>query len=356
MPEDIVVGQIGCGYWGPNLLRNFVRAPGCQVKWVAEQSEERRDYVAGHYPETSVTGDAGDVIGDAEVDAVIIATPAGSHYALASSALEAGKHVLVEKPLALDLADAERLVSMTEERGLVLMVGHTYLYNDALSVLARQIDEGVIGDIYYFDLKRLNLGIARTDVNAWWNLAPHDISILLRLRGGRLPSEVSATGASFIQKGIEDTVFARLNWDDGVIAHIHVSWLSPDKVRHMTVVGSRKMAVFDELAAHPVSVYDKGIELMPAEAGRRDYDDFTGTQLVHRVGEVAHPDVTPSEPLAGEVGDFLACIANGGTPIADARRGRDVVAVLAAGDRSLKANGAPVKPEAGKALSKNARN
>lgn len=344
MANDIVVGQIGCGYWGPNLLRNFTAAERCRVKWVAEQSQERRDYVAGHYPETVLTDDGLDVIGDPDVDAVVIATPAGSHYALAVSALEAGKHVLVEKPLALDVAEAARLAAMADDTGLILMVGHTYLYNDALSVLAGEVEQGALGDIYYFDMHRTNLGIARTDVNAWWNLAPHDISILLRLRGDRLPVEVSATGADFIQKGVEDTVFARLAWDDGVVAHINVSWLSPDKVRRMTVVGSRKMAVFDELAAHPVSIYDKGIDVLPAEAGRRDYDDFSGAQLVHRVGDVAHPEVSPSEPLAGEVRDFLDCISNGATPLASARRGRDVVAVLAAGDESLKTGGAPVRP------------
>jgi len=312
---------------------------------VAEPSTDRREYVSGHYPDIGVTGDGFDIIGDPEINAVIIATPAGSHYDLASAALDAGKHVLVEKPMALDVAEADRLVAKADAAGLILSVGHTYLYNQALSVLAGQVEQGALGDIYYFDMSRLNLGIARTDVNAWWNLAPHDVSILLRLRGDRLPAEVSATGADFVQKGIEDTVFAKLTWDDGVVANIHVSWLSPDKVRRMTVVGSQKMAVLDELAPHPVSIYDKGIDLMPAESGRRDYDDFSGTQLVHRVGDVAHPDVLPSEPLAGEVQDFLDCINNHGTPVASARRGRDVVAVLAAGDESLKTGGTPVRPK-----------
>lgn len=344
MTDTIVVGQIGCGYWGPNLLRNLDGAEGCRVKWVAEKSPERRDYVTSRYPEISVTEDAGDIIGDADVDAVVVATPAESHFALASDALKAGKHVLVEKPLTLDVAEADRLIEVAEDKGLILAVGHTYLYNDALSILAQEIDQGALGKIFYFDMHRTNLGIARTDVNAWWNLAPHDVSILLRLRGNQLPKDVTARGDDFIQKGIEDTVFARLAWEDGVVAHIHVSWLSPDKVRRMIVVGSRKMAVLDELAPNPVSIYDKGIDLMPDESLRRDYDDFSGTQLVHRIGKVAHPDISSSEPLASEVEDFLDCIKSGATPFANAKRGRDVVAVLAAGEESLKSGGIPVCP------------
>lgn len=345
MPKDVIVGQIGCGYWGPNLLRNLTGLDGCRVKTVAETSMERRKFVTSHYPNIAVSADAADVLGDPDVSAVVLATPARTHYELAYSALEAGKHVLVEKPLTLDVSEAGELATLAAARGRVLMVGHTYLYNSALKTLRRNIEDGVIGAPYYFHLNRLNLGIARTDVNAWWNLAPHDVSILLYLRDGKMPVEVSATGAGFIQKDIEDTVFARLAWGDGVVAHIHVSWLNPEKVRRVTLVGSKKMAVLDELAEHPLALYDKGIDLMPAESERRDYDNFDGMQLVHRAGEIIYPDVETREPLADEVSDFISCITGNKTPVSNATQGRNVVAILAAGQESLKNEGRPVAPK-----------
>ena len=344
-PERIVtVAQIGCGYWGPNLLRNFTARPECRMKWVVDSSPERRDYVKDAYPAIATTPEAAKAFADPEVEAVIVATPAGSHFALAQAALKAGKHVLVEKPMALDVAEAEALLREAAEAGRVLMAGHTYLYNDAVNALRREIEASAIGDVLYFHLSRLNLGIARSDVNAWWNLAPHDVSMLLYLLGDRLPAEVSATGVDFVQKGIEDAVFARLAWTGGVVAHIHVSWLNPDKVRRLTLVGSRKMAVLDELAERKLSIYDKGIERMPGESARRDYDHFQGMQLVHRSGPVTHPAVVMREPLAEEARDFLGAIVDGRDPLADARHGRDVVAVLAAGQQSLKQNGKPVAP------------
>src|SRR5438477_3589222 len=234
--KQITLAQIGCGYWGPNLLRNFSANSNCRVKYVVDVSADRRAYVENNFPRTKAVPEVETVLNDSEVDAVIIATPAASHYELAKSSLEHGKHIFVEKPLANSTARADELIALAAARERILMAGHTFLYNAAVRYAKKLLDDGELGQVYYIYSQRLNLGQVRTDVNAWWNLAPHDVSILLYLMKNELPVSVSAVGVSYIQSGIEDVVFATLKWSSGVSAHIHVSWLDPGKVRKMTLV------------------------------------------------------------------------------------------------------------------------
>jgi predicted dehydrogenase len=330
----VVVAQLGCGYWGPNLLRNLVAQQACRVKWVADPDPSRRAYVGQAHPGVGVTADFREPLEDREVDAVVIATPAASHYALTKAALAAGKHVLVEKPLAMSTTEADELV--TAAAGRTLMVGHTFLYNAAVSHLKKLIDAGELGTLYYVYAQRLNLGQVRSDVNAWWNLAPHDVSILLYLRGGELPEIVSARGIDYLQPGIEDVAFATLTWPDRVTAHVHVSWLDPSKVRKVTIVGSRKMLVYDDVSDDKVAVLDKGVDRVPRAGERMDYDRLDRYQLVHRAGDVWLPRVEFQEPLKVELDHFLECIRTGQAPLTGPGHARDVVAVLEAGQRAMR--------------------
>jgi predicted dehydrogenase len=324
----ITVGQIGCGYWGPNLLRNFSANSNCFVKWVSDQSEQRRAYVQDNYPKTKTSPEAIDIIDDPEVDAVIVATPASTHYELTKSCLEAGKHVLVEKPLAMYTKEADELVALAAKTGKILMVGHSFLYNSAVHYAKKLLDDGELGNVYYMYSQRLNLGQVRTDVNAWWNLAPHDVSILLYLMNGELPVSVTAHGIDYIQPGIEDVVFATMTWENGVTAHIHVSWLDPGKIRKMTLVGSRRMVVYDDVSDDKIKVFDKGVDLIPKVGEKMDYDNFNNYQILHRSGDIHIPKINFQEPLKVEVAHFLDCVATGNTPITGPKHARDVVAIM----------------------------
>jgi predicted dehydrogenase len=324
----IKVGQIGCGYWGPNLLRNFSANSKCEVKWVAEQSEQRRLYVNDNYPKTKTTAEAADIINDPEVDAIIIATPASTHYTLAKTCLQAGKHIFVEKPLAMYTKEADDLVALAADVGKTMMVGHSFLYNAAVNYAKKLVDDGELGETYYMYSQRLNLGQVRTDVNAWWNLAPHDVSILLYLMNGEVPVAVTAHGVDYIQPGIEDVVFATMTWANGVTAHIHVSWLDPGKIRRMTLVGSRKMVVYDDVSDDKIKVFDKGVDRIPKVGEQMDYDNFNNYQILHRTGDIFIPKINFQEPLKLEVAHFLDCIATGETPITGPKHARDVVAVM----------------------------
>ncbi|MDJ0617900.1 MAG: Gfo/Idh/MocA family oxidoreductase [Calothrix sp. MO_192.B10] len=334
----ITVGQIGCGYWGPNLLRNLSSHPNCHVKWVAEQSHERQAYVENNYPKTKTTSNWEDIINDSEVDAVIVATPASTHYELTKAVLKAGKHVLVEKPLAMCTREADELVALGTTAEKILMVGHTFLYNSAVRYAKKLVDQGELGQTYYIYSQRLNLGQVRTDVNAWWNLAPHDISILLYLMDGELPIYVTAHGIDYIQPGIEDVVFANLTWANKVTAHIQVSWLDPGKIRRMTLVGSRKMVVYDDISDDKIKILDKGIDRVPKIGERMDYDNFNNYQLFHRTGDVLLPRINLQEPLKVEINHFLECIQTGQTPLTGPKHARDVVAVLEMVQQALSGN------------------
>jgi predicted dehydrogenase len=328
----LTLTQVGCGYWGPNLLRNFsALRDRCRVKYVAETSAERRRFVEQNYPSTAAIDDWEAALADPDVDAMVIATPAATHASFARRALECGKHVFVEKPLAMRTSDADALIAAAAVRRLTLMVGHTFLYNGAVEHLRRLVQSGELGTIYYLYAQRLNLGVIRSDLNAMWNLAPHDISIAAYVLG-QWPAAVAASGTAYVQSGIEDVVFMNLKFPDNVHASLHVSWLDPNKVRRMTVVGSRRMVVYDDVADDKIAVYDKGIDRYVPE---KPFDAPSVTKLVHRAGDVWLPRVDFVEPIKIEALHFLDCIRTGAPPKSDGRNGRQVVAVLEAADRSL---------------------
>ncbi|HTG93738.1 MAG TPA: Gfo/Idh/MocA family oxidoreductase [Pyrinomonadaceae bacterium] len=333
---DVIIGQIGCGYWGPNLLRNFSAQPNCWVKYVADTSEERQAYVRKNFPQSEVVSDFADVLRDSEVEAVLVATPASSHYSIAKLALENGKHVFVEKPLATNTQEADELVNLAASRSRVLMAGHTFLYNAAVRYAKSLVDNDELGQLYYIYSQRLNLGQVRSDVNAWWNLAPHDVSIMLYLMKDKLPVSVSAIGVSYIQPGIEDVVFATLKWDNGVIGHIHVSWLDPGKIRKMTLVGSRKMVNYDDVSDDKIAIFDKGVDRVPKIGERMDYDQPVNYQLIHRTGDILLPKISFQEPLKTEATHFLECVREGKTPLTGPKHARDVVAVMEATQNALR--------------------
>lgn len=335
MPEKITIGQIGCGYWGPNVLRNFSAQQDCWVKLVAEINPERQAYVRANFPRSEVVADVDALMNDPEIDAVIVATPAATHHALAKQALESGKHVFVEKPLATSTEQADELVNLAAKTGKTLMAGHTFLYNAAVRYAKKLLADESLGQLYYIYSQRLNLGQVRSDVNAWWNLAPHDVSIMLFLMNDELPASVSATGVSYIQPGIEDVVFATLKWAGGVTGHIHVSWLDPGKIRKMTLVGSRKMVVYDDVSDDKIKIYDKGVDRVPKIGERMDYDQSGDFQLIHRTGDILLPKISFQEPLKTESAHFLECLRNGQPPLTGPKHARDVVAVLEATQTAL---------------------
>ena len=333
-----VIAQIGCGYWGPNLLRNFHANPDCSVKFVAEASANRREYVKTHFPGIAVTDNWQEILADTEIEGVVIATPASSHFEITKAALESGKHALVEKPLSTNVQDAAELAELAQANSLVLMAGHTFLYNGAVRHFRGLMESGDLGHPYYLYAQRLNLGQVRSDINVWWNLAPHDISILLYLMGDELPEGVSATGIDYLQKGVEDVVFAQLVWPNRVSANIHVSWLDPGKVRKVTLVASRKMVVYDDMAEHKISVLDKGFDVVPRSGDAMEYDESAHGELVSRSGDVVFPKIKMPEPLAVEAAHFLDCIRTGAVPLSGPEHAKKVVAVLEAGQRSLAQN------------------
>jgi predicted dehydrogenase len=332
----IVLGQVGLGYWGPNLLRNFSGLAGARVKVVCDLDKAALARVRERYPAVAVTGEYGDLPGDPEIDAIVVSSPAVTHYRMAAAALEAGKHVFVEKPIALRAADAEALIGLADERGLVLMVGHLLLYHPAVVRLKELIDAGQLGDVYYLYTQRLNLGKVRVDENAMWSLAPHDISVALYLLGG-MPESVSAQGQAYLRPTIQDTVFATLRFADGRLAHSHVSWLDPHKVRRLTVVGSRQMAVFDDAEpSEKLRIYDKGVDRAP------EYDTY-GDALTLRFGDIYVPNLEMQEPLRLECQHFVDCIARRQRPRSDGRNGLHVLRVLDALQQSLDKEGALVR-------------
>jgi predicted dehydrogenase len=329
----ITIGQVGLGHWGPNLLRNFVGLPGSRVKLCCDLDARARDRVAGGYPGIQTTADYAQVVEDSEIEAVVVSSPASLHYEQARLALEHDKHVFVEKPIALDVAQAVELVRLARTRARVLMVGHLLLYHPAVRSLKEYVSSGDLGRIHYIYSHRLNLGMVRRDENAMWSLAPHDISVALYLLD-QSPQAVSAQGRAFLRPGVHDLVFLTMYFPDGALAHCHVSWLDPHKVRRFTVVGSQKMAVFDDMEPREkIRLYDAGVDF--PEVG---YGDL----LTLRFGDVHIPRLNMQEPLRLECQHFLDCIQHGRQPLSDGRNGVDVLRVLAAAQRSLDQDGQPV--------------
>jgi len=335
----INVGVIGCGYWGPNLIRNLSKLDDVKLRVLCDAEANRLRQVAHSYQVDYTTQDAERVISDSAVDAVVLATPAATHYNLASQALRSGKSVLVEKPLALKVSEAEELVALADERGLVLMVGHVFLYNAAVKCLKEYIQSGELGNLYYLYFQRLNLGRLRQDVNAMWNFAPHDVSIALHLLD-EMPTAVSANGLCYVQPTVEDVVFMQMKFPSGVSAHVHISWLDPLKVRQMTVVGDKKMAVYDDVSIDAkVCLYDRGVVKVPTADSPRDFESFGAFQLLTRKGDAHIPALQFTEPLYNECKHFIECVRENDRPLTDGLSGLEVVKVLAAADESLQNNG-----------------
>ena len=327
-PATVTVAQLGCGYWGPNLLRNFSGLPGCLVKYVVDSSAERRAFVQANFPRTAPVVSASEVFEDPDVSAIVIATPAATHFALAKQALQAGKHIFVEKPLATKAAEVDELARCAAERNLVVMSGHTFIYNAAVRFVKKLIDAGELGEIRYIYSQRLNLGRIRSDIDALWNFAPHDISIIQYWLGDPEPVSVSRQGMAYMQDGIEDVVFLSLEYPSKVIANIHVSWLDPQKVRKMIIVGSRKMVVYDDVAEDKIAIYDKGIDKKAILGQNMDFDSPQSVQFSYRSGDILLPQVKFVEPLRVEAEHFLDCIRNSRTPLTGLKHSRAVVSIL----------------------------
>jgi len=335
-PAPVTLAQIGCGYWGPNLLRNFSTLQNCHVKYLVDISEERRAFVERNFPATKAISDLDTVWQDPEVVGVIIATPADSHFELARKALQSRKHVFVEKPLATKVSEVDQIGLLASERQLVVMVGHTFLYNSAVRYVKKLIDNGELGDIRYIYSQRLNLGRIRTDVDALWNLAPHDVSIIQYWLNDPTPLAVSRHGMAYVQPGIEDVVFLNITYPNMVMANIHVSWLDPQKVRKMVVVGSRKMVVYDDIADGKIAIVDKGIDRKALLGENMDYDRPLGTRFSYRAGDVLFPKIDLKEPLRLEAEHFLECIVDGIPPLTGVEHARNVVRILECADLGSK--------------------
>src|SRR5688572_15942534 len=303
------LAQVGLGYWGPNLARNLALVEGGELAMLCDADKGRLERMARQLPGPRLVTDFADVLADDTIDGVVIATPVDTHFKLAKAALEAGKHVLVEKPLATTSGDCEALIALADERDLRLMVGHVFVYNPAVRRVKELIDSGELGDIYYIYSQRLNLGQVRHDVNALWNFAPHDVSILCDWLDAE-PTDVTARGFSYVQPGIEDVVFMTMAFPGGVGANVHISWLDPLKVRRMTVVGSEKMVVYDDVSADAkITIYDRGVTKKRQEPseGLGSYRTFGEFQLLLRAGDVLIPKLEFTEPLKIECQHFVDC-------------------------------------------------
>jgi predicted dehydrogenase len=330
----INMGVVGYGYWGPNLVRNFAEADGAKVTVVSDMRPERLNAALKRYPLLKTTTDYRDVLKDPAVDAVAIATPVFSHYGLAMAALRAGKHVLVEKPMTASSEQAMRLIEEADRRGLRLMVDHTFAYTGAVRKIRELIAEGSVGDIYYYDSVRVNLGLFQHDINVLWDLAPHDLSIMDYLIKGR-PEAIVATGQAHLN-GHEDIAFMTLYFPDKVIAHINVNWLSPVKVRTTRIGGEKRLLIWNDLEAdEKVKVYDKGVEITSQEG-------VYNLLVNYRSGDMYAPQVKSVEALREELTYFIDCVANGQDPMNDGNAGMRVVKMLEAASESMSKKGSLV--------------
>jgi predicted dehydrogenase len=327
------VAAIGCGYWGPNVIRNLDGLPDVEVSWICDADLSRAQAVGARYPWARQTASTDEVFKDASVDAVYIATPVSTHHALVEQALCAGKHVLVEKPLATTVEQAEDLARLAAARRLTLMVGHTFIFSPPVRKVKQLIEDGQVGPIYYVETTRVNLGLFQKDASVLWDLGPHDLSILMYWLG-EVPSYVSARGRSYRGEALEDVAFLTLEFPSQILAQIQISWLAPSKLRRTSVVGRQRMIVYDDLEpVEKVKVYDRGVDRQPASFG-----EF---QLTYRSGDILIPRLDTTEPLALECQHFVDCIRTGQEPDASPRSGVDVVRVIQAAERSMRHRGAP---------------
>jgi predicted dehydrogenase len=336
MTKPIKVGVVGCGYWGPNLIRNFRSLPDCSLKMMCDVSESRLAHLKSLYPEVAVETSYSNMLNGAGLDAIVIATSVKSHFPLAKASLSSGKHTFIEKPMAASSAECEELIDIARAKGLVLMVGHTFLYSPAVRKIREIVQSGDIGEIRYICARRLNLGLFQKDINVAWDLAPHDISIILHIME-RDAMAINCEGSAHITPGVEDVTTMWLNFPGDRSAIIHSSWLDPRKIREMTIVGSKKMIVYDDVSQlEKIRVFDARVERPP------HYDTFAEFHYAYHYGDVHVPYIKQEEPLKTECQHFLDCISQGTTPLTDGRQGLELVRILEASSRSLKQGGSAI--------------
>lgn len=336
MKTQVKVGVVGCGYWGPNLVRNFRSLPECEVKVICDVDANRLQHLKTLYAEVETHTDYDHVLNGAGLEAVVIATSVRHHHEMAKKSLLAGKHTFIEKPMASSSSECEELIDLAEKQGLVLMVGHTFLYSAPVRAIKKIVDDGDIGEIQYISSRRLNLGLFQKDINVAWDLAPHDISIVLHIMG-EAPLTVNCCGSAHVTRGIEDVTSLYLRFRRNRCATIQSSWLDPRKVREMTIVGSRRMIVYDDVAPlEKIRVYDVRVERPP------HYDTFAEFHYAYHYGDIHVPFIKQEEPLKVECQHFLDCIRSGRVPLSNGRQGLELVRILEAASASLKQNGAAV--------------
>ena len=330
------IAVVGCGYWGPNLIRNFNQNVTCRMKVACDLRKERLDHIAELYPGIEITRDYKDIVRNNAIDAVAIATPVYTHFSLAMEALGNGKHVLIEKPMASTTKQCIELIEYAKKQDRILMVGHTFEYTSAVNKAREIFQSGELGDILYIYSMRVNLGLFQNDINVIWDLAPHDISIIIYLLG-KAPETVGAYGKAHFKGGIEDVATITLDFGNGAVAFVHSSWLDPNKIRLTNVVGTKKMLVYDDISPNEkIKIYDKGVEVPP------HYDTFADFQFSYRYGDIIIPRLQEYEPLRMECGHFLECIRDKKVPRTDGINGLRVVSVLEAANTSIKNGGGMV--------------
>ncbi len=336
MNKMLDIAVIGCGYWGPNLVRNFNSLQGCRVKYACDVQKDRLAHMKRLYYDIETTTDFDQVINDTEIDAIAIATPVGLHYKLASKCLQAGKHIFIEKPMASSVAECKELIELAEKRNLTIIVGHTFIYSPPVRKVKELVNQGTLGEMQYISTRRLNLGLFQKDINVTWDLAPHDISIILYILD-QVPISVNCQGKAHVNPEIEDVTNLTLNFVNGGFATIQSSWLDPNKIREMTFVGSKRMLVYNDLEPNEkIKIYDKRVETPP------HYDTFAEFHYSYHYGDIYSPYIKQYEPLKVECQHFLDCIRSGEKPMTGAYEGLYVVQILEAASKSLKNDGAPV--------------
>ena len=331
------VGIVGCGYWGPNLIRNFNSLADCCVKRICDADADRLAYIKGLYPQAQTTSEFSEIVGDDDIDAVTIATPVRLHFDMARESLLAGKHTFVEKPMAASVQECEELVQIARDKKLTLMVGHTFIYSTPVRRIKEIVDSGDLGEIQYISARRLNLGLFQTDINVAWDLAPHDISIILHILDSG-PISANCQGKAHVNPDVEDVTNITLNFAESGFATIQSSWLDPNKIRQITVVGNKKMLVYDDVEPiEKIKIYDKRVEVPP------HYDTFGEFQYSYHYGDMYSPYLRLVEPLKVECRHFLDCVKDGTKPLSSGEEGLMVVKILQAASESLRTGGAEVK-------------
>ena len=344
------IAVIGCGYWGPNLVRNFIQSNKVQELICCDLDPKRLERMKNIYPSVEVFSDHKQLLDKPDLDAVAIATPVKAHYPIAKEFLSRGKHVFIEKPLTHSYETALELVNLAEEKQKILMVGHTFEYTAAVNKVKEIVESGELGKVLYISCIRVNLGLFQPDINVIWDLAPHDISIILYILSAA-PVSVNSQGKAHFKYGIEDVATTTLNFKNGVIAFIHNSWLDPNKIRRTTIVGTRRMLVYDDIEPQEkIKIFDKGVEVPPY------YDTFAEFQFSYRYGDIHSPRIEDYEPLKKECEHFIACIQNNMCPLTDGYSGLRVVSILEAASKSLNLHGKAVPIQGLKVLTKKSKN